>query len=636
MRTVLAFALTLAFVTEALSIFKLISALSVAICWSVITMAGIIYLAGKREQLLQFTGGLKAQLRQTYRQFTLFERLLVGAIGVLFLLEFVQGLIYPPNNFDSLTYHLSRIVSWISHHSVAPYPTYIPRQLYQPPLAEYFILNLNLLSHSDYFSATVQFSFQLFCLVAIVAIARQLGLNRFQQVMAFVLSATIPEVVLQSTSTQNDLVVSFFVLSAFYFCIRSIKGQHTSSYLFLGLSTGLGIFTKGTAYIFIAPILILFGIAVLKETFSTKQYKKLGFAVAMVALLPLLINVSQYHRNYSYSGNMLGVDQHESSLYGVTRMNPKLFICNTAKNIDLNMGFLCVPRITYGAGKVVHKIFNSTGVNINEPTITYPFTQLSGIPGDQTYFSGLMVATEEDYGSNFISLILIWISLCIIAWGYIEKRIGSTVTTLLVVTVIVEGILFCGYLKWQPWGTRLQTPMFLLSTPLICCATVLSKWFTKVVKVLVPLLVAYAFILVIFNFIRPLISVPKVFHGFLITSRGNVFYPRSMKLFFEDGAPSAGPEYNAINADIKKSNYKNLGLILPDEGREYPLFEDCYTRELNPVHILVTNYTKNNTGYNDDVECILSTTMHQPFIDYKGKRFFNQNPKNLTIWYYKL
>jgi hypothetical protein len=114
-----------------------------------------------------------------------------------------------------------------------------------------------------------------------------------------------------------------------------------------------------------------------------------------------------------------------------------------------------------------------------------------------------------------------------------------------------------------------------------------------------------------------------------------MFYPREAKLFFEYGAPSAYFEYNTINEDVKRSNYKNIGLILADEGRQYPLFTDCYKRELNPVHIMVNNYTKNNTGYADKVDCILSTTEHKLFIDYKDKRYYNQNTKNLTIWYYK-
>jgi hypothetical protein len=108
-----------------------------------------------------------------------------------------------------------------------------------------------------------------------------------------------------------------------------------------------------------------------------------------------------------------------------------------------------------------------------------------------------------------------------------------------------------------------------------------------------------------------------------------------MKLFLGDGLQSAYSEYNAINNDIKKSNYKNIGLILADEGREYPLFTDCYTRELNPVHVLLNNYTKNIGGYGNDVDCIVSTTEHKLFIDYKAKRFYNQNIKNQSVWYYK-
>ncbi len=635
LRAVLSFSLSLTALTEALGFFNLISFTSIVICWVLITIAGSYYLYQNKTALLNFIAELRSRIKHGRSGLSQYERLLLTAIAILFFLEFIQGIIYPPNTFDSLTYHLSRVVSWISHHSVAPYPTYIPRQLYQPPLAEYFILHFNLLNRGDYFAASVQFFFQLACFVSILAISRQLGLNRYYRLTAFVLAATIPQVVLQASSTQNDVVASFFVLAAFYFAIKSIKEPGFENYLFLGLSAGLGLFTKGTAYLFVAPILLVFGINVLITIFKTKQFIHFWYAVLLVALVPLLINARQYYRNYSYSDNLLGTDRHEAELYGVERMNPALFICNTAKAIDVNMQLMFVPRITLAANKVVHKIFKVTKIDINEPAITYPhMASVSGIPGDKSYLMGGFVATHEDYCSNFIVMVLIWISLFIIGWAAFKRNVNAS-TLILAITCILQVLFFCGYLKWQPWGTRLQTPAFLLSVTLIACAAALSKVFNSAVKILVPFVICYSFVLVLFNCIRPFIQNGRVFHGYLISGGGSIFYPRGIKLFYGDGAHSAYPEYTAINNDIRKSNYKNIGLILADEGRQYPLFIDCYTRELNPVHIMVPNYTKNNTGYNDNVDCIVSTSTHQQFIDYKAKRYYNQNMKNLTVWYYK-
>ena len=61
---------------------------------------------------------------------------------------FVVGLIAfvaPPNTWDSMTYHLPRVMHWIQDRSVAYYPTFILRQLYLAPGAEYLILQFQIL-----------------------------------------------------------------------------------------------------------------------------------------------------------------------------------------------------------------------------------------------------------------------------------------------------------------------------------------------------------------------------------------------------------------------------------------------------------------------------------------------------------
>jgi hypothetical protein len=632
--TVLVFALTVTTITEIAGYFKLINSPVFVICWSVLCLGGIFYLYRRKADVRNAISNLKIHFPSTWKQFSIFEKILLTALGILLLFIFVQGIVYPPNNRDSLTYHMARIPSWISHQSVDPFPTAIVRQLYQPPLAEYIILHFNLLSRSDYFSASVQFFFLLFCLAAITAILKLFGLERKYQIMCLVLGATIPEVVLQASSTQNDIVVAFFVLAAFYFCLKSIKGGDKKDYLFFGLSVGLGLFAKGTAYLYLTPILLLFGVGVLMKTLTTKKFSHLLYAILMVLIIPLAINGREYYRNYSYSQNILGIDQNESKLYANERMSPKLFVCNALKNADLHMGILFVPRITVMAGKVVHKVFDAAHVDINDRTITYP--EITGIPGDKTYYSGMLVASHEDFGGNFVHLMLSMFSIIFVAC-YIIKNKKSRDAGLLALIVVVQIIIFCAYLKWQPLGSRLQTSIFLLSVPLICYAAFLSGWFGKIVwRFALPFVLLYAFVIMLFNYARPYITYyQRPIHGFTLTAPTAITFDRYKKMFALNYNYKSCKEYRDITIDIKKSNYKNIGLIMGFNDWEYPLFNDCYTRELNPVHIMVTNYTKNITGYNDAVDCIVSTTTNHPFIDYRDKRFYNQDSGNTMIYYYK-
>ncbi|MFY8009574.1 MAG: hypothetical protein ACOVNW_07720, partial [Flavobacterium sp.] len=58
------------------------------------------------------------KIKSYHQTLLLKEKLLVGVLLVLLCLLFVQGLLYPPNNWDSLTYHMSRIMYWIGNESV--------------------------------------------------------------------------------------------------------------------------------------------------------------------------------------------------------------------------------------------------------------------------------------------------------------------------------------------------------------------------------------------------------------------------------------------------------------------------------------------------------------------------------------
>lgn len=523
LKTAITFCLVVATLTEGLSFFKLISFQSLFISWSVITMGLIVYLNFKKNELHSFITVVKNGFLQHYKALSLFERCLLASLTLLLSLIFAQGIIYPPNNRDSLTYHLGRIASWVSHHSVAPYPTHIVRQLYLAPFAEYVILHVNLLTGNDWFSASVQFFFLLFSTITIVAIIKWFGLGHVYQVIGLVLSVTIPEVVLEASSTQNDIVVAFFVLSAFYFCLRWMKEPSSSNCLFLGLSAGLAILTKGTAYIYLAPILLVFVISVLVRVVKQKEYKQVFYSLLFVALIPVMINAMQYYRNYSYSGNLLGVDKNEAKLYGNERMTVPLFVGNAVKDADLQVGLLGVPQIIHMANKCVHKVFDKINVNLNDTAITFP--TISGIPGDPRYhMQGKMLLTFEDTAPNFIHFLLILFALAAVLWDMFRRKTNKLVV-LTAAILILQVIIFCGYLKWQPLGTRLQTTLFLFGIPLICYACHQHKILRRIVLYgVVSFCILYAFAMVLFNCTRPYISCPNMPNEYFLTQNTSVFF----------------------------------------------------------------------------------------------------------------
>src|SRR5690242_18911992 len=71
-------------------------------------------------------------------------------ITTIFAFTLVIAIVAPPNNWDSTTYHMARVLNWIQQESVNHFPTYNLRQIELNPWAEYAILQFQLLSGGDY------------------------------------------------------------------------------------------------------------------------------------------------------------------------------------------------------------------------------------------------------------------------------------------------------------------------------------------------------------------------------------------------------------------------------------------------------------------------------------------------------
>src|SRR5262249_12050367 len=131
--------------------------------------------------------------------------LIVAAIGAVTL--FI-ALTAAPNNFDSQAYHLPRVEHWIQNRSLAFYPTSITRQNEMGPVAEILLLQTRILGGSDVFYPLVQWGSMACWLAAVVRITRPLGGDVPQCWIAAAFLMTLPIGILESTSTQNDYVVT--------------------------------------------------------------------------------------------------------------------------------------------------------------------------------------------------------------------------------------------------------------------------------------------------------------------------------------------------------------------------------------------------------------------------------------------
>ena len=562
--------------TEILSRFNLIS--TEVICWLYV-ISGL--------GLLVYLCVLFAKRKHTKFILTLpnyFGWYLVLFTVVLFPLLLI-ALYYPPNNWDSMTYHLPRVEHWIQNNNVEFYKTYNSRQLFMPPLAEYIILHWRLLSKTDVLSNFVQYFSMIFCLIVSTLIVKKLGGSKLGELLSAFLVATIPIGIMQSTSTQNDYVTCFFFLSFLYFFFS--KNQ-----LFFSLSIALGILTKSTFIIFSIPFLIL----ILLESGKTKfiNFK----LVRIIFFFIVIVNISHWYRNYSYFGSMMGPRDMTVAMSNQS-MQLKYILSNVVKNVGTQLG---LPSAKYNdqITKIVMRFHHFIGLNLNDPKNTWFGTAYT------TQFS-----IHEDQAGNTFLLILFGIVLVYLVQ---KGNIYGKYFWCCIAGFVIFSILF----KWQPWHSRLELPLIACSC--VFAGLIIDSVISK--KIFIYLLIIFCIFM----------AIPFIFGNRLLLDKDaialesnrplhlSIFMNRKSRheLFLEYSPINRF--YNDIAAVNKKLHISKIGLAINSDSWEYPLW---YVNQYYGEDIKVS-YVDGNASIFDEV--IYDDIERNPRVTIKGsEKIYDMN-----------
>jgi hypothetical protein len=358
----------------------------------------------------------------------------------------ILALVIPPNNWDSMSYHMTRVEAWRQNLNVYPFPTSNIRQVNYPPLAEYIILNLQVLSQSDYFANLVQYFSLLGTLSLISLLVKFFGLDYRGQFLSVLLVLSVPMVIFQSTSTQTDLTASFFLLGVALSVFKILKSKLIllQDIILLGSFLFLGGLVKYTVFVFSAPFLLVVAYHIIKHASfrAICQYASLCVLFVVIIFGPFL------SRNLAYFGNITG----ETGLLNLMgNENPTFLkmLGNISKNIVDEM---TIPWDSFNSILTgwVQKFHEWTGTPLNSQETNYlsmPY---------QTIF-----LFAEDSASSFIHSVIILGSLAFLIF---KKNIQNRRWMFIYWGGLILSFLAYSFLfKWQPWGNRLLLPLFILS-----------------------------------------------------------------------------------------------------------------------------------------------------------------------------
>ena len=502
----------------------------------------------------------RARFRPIPRPFCALRRLgwgldlaMLAWIAVVVLVTGAIAVFAVPITGDSMTYHLARVAHWAQQASVTFYPTHIIRQIHQPPWAEYAVLHLFLLWGGDRLANFVQWGSMILSLVGVSVIARQLGAGTRGQLLAAFACATIPMGIMQAATTQNDYVVTLWLVCLTSALLALRPRPDLAPALVAGGSLGLALLTKTTAYVFAAPLVALLLLADHRRPLGTR----LG-QVTLIGLCAMALNAPQYARNLDVFGSPLGPGTEGGAHHYVNdAVSPAILASNVIRNVTLHAGTPW-PGINAQTAALVASAHQAMDIAIDDPRTTWPATQ----------FTVDRPVAHEDLAGNGLHAAVMAVAF-VGAW---RVRRDSRVRVL-AVCVLAAFVLFCLFLRWQPWHSRLHLPLFVLGAPVV--GVVLERLTWPVLAIPLTLLAVSSVAFLEGNDAHKLVGRRSIF----------------TRSWAEQRPRHAGAMFVTAARMIRASACAHVGVaILPDD-REYFLWallaDQAWRGRLEPV--LVTN-----------------------------------------------
>ncbi len=445
-----------------------------------------------------------------------------------------------------MSYHLPRVEHWIQNKNIYPYPTNIVRQVLTSPLSEYIIANFQILSITDAFSNLVQFGSFIFILFSGTLIFSLLKIGMKGQLFLLLALLSIPMMLFQATTTQTDLLASFFFLSFILFALLFLKSYENfkSNFIFLALSLTLGILTKYHIAIFAAPIVIFLLFDILKK----KSNNHTIFAILISILTIVVILAPLFLRNFYFFGSVTGKDLFDQNATIVnTTISIQNMLSNNCKHV---VDFISLPINGYNnlLFSLNHSLHNTIGISEN-------------MPGNNWAGEAFTVNNHlnEDTAGSFIHAVLILISLILVF-----KSKHRTKLLLLFAYCFIAFSLYGLLFRYTPFDIRLLLPvllfMIIISTYIVyTCIT--SKF---IINGMMFLFLIISIFPMYFNRAKPIIGNPFYLRRVLTNSpKGDLdkaslaLLPASKKEVILDNYTLLDSSYS-LKKDLSKEQRKIL------------------------------------------------------------------------------
>ena len=535
---------------ELLSLVSGITRLNLTIAWSAILVVLLVVFVRR--------GRLPNWWSISEQPLSLAERLVLAGVAVYVFVLFTVAVVSPPNNVDSLLYHMTRVANWVQNASLRHYAANYGHQLFMPIGAESQILQLRILWGGDQLSNLIQWFCMVGSLIGVSEIAGLFRAPRAGQLLAAAFGVTIPMGILQATSTQNDYVVTFWLVCLSYLVVVDRSEERPrGNQVFLGLALGLSLLAKATAYLYAAPLVAWHLVSILRKE-GVRSAVKAGL---MVAGLAMLLNLGHWARNYATYGGPLG---------------PRDIVSGFVRGVpgsDSVESALFSPRAVQAwAADQYSRVATTLARNIMTPSFALSariFAWMPRLPlGLPAGFESEMLTSiwnHEDTAGNPLHLALVPITLSLVGFGsakgsqqrglFVARYMASALGGLLLIAIVLDN-------GPSLFGLRFQLPFFVIWSPVVGFS--ISKFLSKNVVRLISgglLLVSVPWLL--FNNTRPVFGRQPY-----VTRTPSIFSAPQSEIMFAM-APHFREPYTAVTNYLKAVGCTEVGLRIDSSDPGY-------------------------------------------------------------------
>jgi hypothetical protein len=525
------------------------------------------------------TGAVVRRPKSLSRKEIAWSWTLAGLAGLV-LAEFVLAIASAPNNYDSNYYHLSKVEHWVQDGSVAVYPTTQLQQVAFAPGGEYLLLHMRLLTGGDHVYNLVQFAAGLGAALAASRIAAQLGAGRRGQLLTAAVLLTTPMVVLQSTSTQTDLIVAAWVGCAATLALDGWNRRRRAlDVVLLGAAAGLAAVTKSTGLMGIAAVLALWGGAQLGR--GARFLLRTAGAILVVLTLALVVYGPFMLRMQHVFGSPLGPAAYSDGL-SMQRHDPAALLVNGLRIASSTL-VTPVPAVNAAVAGAVMAIARGIGVDPQDPAITLA----SGKYPDPRW------GPDEDHAPFPIQSALI---LAAVVATLVARRVPGPVRLYGGLTLLAL-LLTVAVVKWQLWGNRLLLSEIVIGVPLV------GWWLERLLeRQQRRLIAAAAAVIMTVGFAGAygsvLLGQPRRLVG-----TGSVFTRTELQERFARQETRAGAHERVADL-IRAADAHRIGLMINGDQWEYPLWVMLPGRRFDSVVSWVPGVPAAKLAEMDALVCI--------------------------------